>query len=114
MTYFGIMSSQQNFKKMTQVRKLTKDGNEITDLSIINNELKQCYKNLYSRKPLMTEKQCMDHLSEVSTPSLAKEEAEICEGKLTLQECLTALNQMPGNKSPGNDGLTKEFLLCFF
>ena len=56
----------------------------------------------------------MDYLSEVSTPSLAKEEAEICEGKLTLQECLTALNQMPGNKSPGNDGLTKEFLLCFF
>ena len=45
---------------------------------------------------------------------LAKEEAEIGEGKLTLQECLTALNQMPGNKSPGNDGLTKEFLLCFF
>ena len=76
---------------MTQVRKLTKDGNEITDLSIINNELKQFYKILYSKKSLMTEEQCMDYLSEVSTPSLAKEEAEICEGKLTLQECLTAL-----------------------
>ena len=96
------------------MRKLTKDGNEITDLSIINNELKQFYKNPYSRKSLMTEEQCMDYLSEVSTPSLAKEEAEICEGKLTLQECLTALNQIPGNKSPGNDALTKEFLLCFF
>ena len=58
--------------------------------------------------------QLYDYLSEVSTPSLAKEEDEICEGKLTLQECLTALNQMPGNKSPGNDGLTKELLLCFF
>ena len=21
---------------------------------------------------------------------------------------------MPGNKSPGNDGLTEEFMLCFF
>ena len=31
-----------------------------------------------------------------------------------MQECLTTLNQMPGNKSPGNDGLTEEFLLCFF
>ena len=51
----------------------------------------------------MTEEQCMDYLSE----------AEICEGKLTLQECLTALNQTPENKSPGNDGLTKKFLLCF-
>ena len=56
----------------------------------------------------------MDYLSEVSTPSLAKEEAEICEEKLTLQECLKALNQMPGNKSPGNDGLTKEFCFVFF
>ena len=98
---------------MTQVRKLTKDGNEITDLSINNNELQQFYKNLCSKKSLMTEEQCMDYLSEVSTPSLAKEEFEICEKKLTLQECLTALKQMPGNKSPGNDELTKEFLLCF-
>ena len=47
-------------------------------------------------------------------PSLAKEQAEARERKLTLQECLTALKQMPGNKSPGNDGLTKEFLLCLF
>ena len=53
----------------------------------------------------------MDYLSKLSTPSLAKEEAE---GNLTLQECLTALKQMPGNKSPGNEGLTKEFMLCLF
>ena len=104
---------EKHRKSMTQVRKLTKDGNEITDLSIFNNELKQFYKNLYSKKSLMTKEQCMDYLSEVSTLSLAKEEAEICEGKLTLQECSTALKQMPGSKSPGNDGFTKEFLLCF-
>ena len=74
---------------MSQVRKLTKDGNEITDLSIINDEQKQFYKNLlYSKKISMTEEQCMDYVSEVGTPSLAKEEAEICEGK---HECLTAL-----------------------
>ena len=74
---------------MSQARKLTKDGNEITDLSIINDEQKQFYKNLlYSKKISMTEEQCMDYLSEVGTPSLAKEKAEICEGK---HECLTAL-----------------------
>ena len=56
----------------------------------------------------------MDYISEVSTPSLAKEQAETCEEKLTLQECLTALKQMPGNKCPGNDGLSKEFLRSFF
>ena len=109
-----FLNLEKHGKSMTQVRKLRKDENEITDLSIINNELKQFYINLYSKKSLMTEEQCMDIISEVSTPSLAREEAEICEGKLTLQECFTALKQMPGNKSPGNDGLTKGFLLCFF
>ena len=53
---------------MIQVRKLTKDGSEITDLSIINNELKQFYKDLYSKKSSMTGEQCMDYLPEVSTP----------------------------------------------
>ena len=43
-------------------------------------------------------------------PSIAKEQAETCEGKLTLQECLTALKQVPRNKSPRNE----EVLLCFF
>ena len=60
-----FLNLEKHRKSMTQVRKLTKDRNEITDLSIINNELKQFYKNLYSRKSLMTEEQCMDYLSEV-------------------------------------------------
>ena len=62
-----FLNLEKHRKSMNQVRKLTKDGNEITDLSIINNELKQFYKNLYSKKSLMTEEQCMDYLSEVST-----------------------------------------------
>ena len=35
-----FLNLEKHRKSMTQVRKLTKDGNEITDLSIINNELK--------------------------------------------------------------------------
>ena len=85
---------------MTHVRKMTKDGNEITDLSIINNELKQFHKHLDSKKSSMTDKQCMDYLSEVSTPSLAKEQAEPCEGNLTLRECLTALTLFPKDPLP--------------
>ena len=37
-----------------------------------------------------------------------------CEGKLTLKECWDALVSTGSNKSPGNDGLTKEFYVCFF
>ena len=37
-----------------------------------------------------------------------------CEGKLTVKECWNALDSMGNNKSPGNDGFTKEFYLAFF
>ena len=33
---------------------------------------------------------------------------------LTKKECWEALNAMKNGKSPGNDGLTKEFYMCFF
>ena len=37
----------------------------------------------------------------------------LCEGKLTLQNIWEALVSMKNGK-PGNDGLTKEFYVCFF
>ena len=39
--------------------------------------------------------------------------ARICEGDLNELELLKALNSMPNNKSPGNDGLTKELYETF-
>ena len=35
-------------------------------------------------------------------------------GKLRVKECWNALDSMGNNKSPGNDGFTKEFYLAFF
>ena len=47
-------------------------------------------------------------------PTLSRNESESCEGKLDLNEIYDALKSMPSNKSSGNDGLSKEFYLCFF
>ena len=41
-------------------------------------------------------------------------QCETSEGKLSLHEIFAALESMPSNKSPGNDGLSKGFYLCFF
>ena len=38
----------------------------------------------------------------------------LCEGELTESELCDALKDIPNNKSPGNDGLTKEFFLSFW
>lgn len=40
--------------------------------------------------------------------------ANICEGPGTKEVVYTALSSMKNNKSPGNDGLSKEFYMYFF
>ena len=45
---------------------------------------------------------------------LSHEAKTSCEGKLTVKECWNALDSMGNNKSPGNDGFTKEFHSAFF
>ena len=46
-------------------------------------------------------------------PKLSESDRSICEGKSTLNECWLALSSMKHGKSPGNDGLTKGFYVCF-
>jgi hypothetical protein len=45
---------------------------------------------------------------------LTAEQADICEGPITIEECVTAIKQMADNKSPGCDGLPAEFYRKFF
>ena len=47
-------------------------------------------------------------------PKLSESEREEGEGRLTLKKCWEALQSMKNGKSPGNDGLTNEFYVCFF
>lgn len=37
----------------------------------------------------------------------------MCEGRITKEELVLALHDMKNNKSPGSDGLTKEFYSAF-
>ncbi len=46
--------------------------------------------------------------------SLSPEEADLCEGDITMDECLRALNSFKNNKSPGLDGLPYEFYQSFW
>ena len=42
------------------------------------------------------------------------EQQKTCEGLITEEECLSALKQFSKNKTPGSDGLSAEFYLCFW
>ena len=62
----------------------------------------------------MTEADCSNYLKTLNLPRLTDDKCRLCEGKLTERECWEALKTMGNNKSPDNDGLSKEFHVCFF
>ena len=73
-------------------------------------EIKTFYSKLYKNASVKTEKECLQYLSNLSSPVLTEDEISLCEGKLTLNECWKALNSMKSGKSPGNDGFFDDLL----
>ena len=110
--YFLNLERRNSSK--THVKKLIENDTEITDANVILKHIKHFYEDLYSTRSCKTELDCFEYLSPVNTPTLSRNESKSCEGKLNLNEIYDALKSMPSNKSPGNDGLSKEFYLCFF
>ena len=48
------------------------------------------------------------------SPTIDQEQAALCEGPLTPEECLTVLYGMARCKAPGLDGLAMEFYVKFW
>ena len=108
------MALEKRNKTTSQVRKLINvSGEEITDQKLILEEVKSFYTNLYTSKSRKTERECLQYIASINTPKLSDTDKLSCEGKLTLQNCWDALSSMKSGKTPGNDGLTKEFYVCF-
>ena len=47
-------------------------------------------------------------------PKLSDNDVQICEGKLTVEECYKSLQLFESNKSPGNERMTVEFYNAFW
>ena len=47
-------------------------------------------------------------------PVISDEEQDLCDAKISIKECKTALLKMKANKSPGTDGLIVEFYRYFW
>ena len=102
-------------KAKSHVRKLlTETDDEISNPSEIMIHIKDSYSSLSKQRSLQTEAECLEYLSRINIPSLTHIESDSCESLLTKRECWEALSLIKNGKSPGNDGLTKEFYVCFF
>ena len=88
---------------------------ETEDQEIILREEENFYRALYESSNINMEPPESNTFfeNELIKP-LSDDNANICEGKITNEECKKALNEMEIGKSPGSDGFTSEFYKRFW
>jgi len=113
-TAFFLNQIKQNKIKST-IRKLMDDKTELVDQSSIMNKLNDFYSKLYTKdKKCKTGNWIKNLRSNGLVPQLSEVENEKLEAPLDVTELKEMLEKCANNKSPGNDGLTKEFYLFFW
>ena len=98
----------------TTVRHLIDDGKDITDLKEINACISKFYKNLFKKNVSKSDSEKKSFLDSIALPNLTSKSFDICESEIIEKDLITALKSMPYGKSPGHDGLTKEFYEHFW
>ena len=84
---------------------------EITDFSKINTYLQILSTALHGKAK---HNSICNFLNDITVPSLTTEQLRSCEKNLTQKEIYISLISFENNKSPGNDGLTKELYYTFW
>ena len=110
------MNLESYKKAKSSVRKIfNKDGILVTDPKTVLNEIENFCSNLYKTDSLNPPETVLDSfLNNPEIPTLSHDNAQSCEGKLTVAECFKSLQLFENNKSPGNDGITAEFYKAFW
>ena len=115
--FFNLEKRNYEKKMITQLK--TTDGEIISDMTKINKEIENYYKNfLTSTAP---QEKLNDYkvyfalfASNLQNSKLCQDEASELEHDLTKDELLNVLKGFQPGKTPGDDGFTKEFYEIFF
>ena len=94
--------------------RLYVNDQEIVDPNKILNEIRIFYESLFRKGDSKPPSQINDFLDKVQLPKLNITESNECDNELSEIELYISLMSMQKNKSPGNDGLTKEFFVAFW
>ena len=110
-----FLNLEKSLAVQNQIRNILIGNKEVNSQQDINNELYLHYKNLFNERQNLSEHDINNFLNRVSKfPQLCTEQSHECEKFITEKELYEALKSMPNDKSPGNDGLTKEFFETFW
>ena len=95
------------------IRKLIAEEKEITDHKEISKNIKAFYKTLLKQNFWKTNAEKQRFLNSLSTKTLTNEQYDLCKNKISETDLFDSKKSMKNNKTPGNDGLTKELYETF-
>ena len=101
-------------KMTSSICKLIVNDTVVLNPEKVRSEVRAYHTNLYSRRSLHTEKDCLEYLANLNCPIITEDERGACEGMLSQGEIYNSLKDLHANKTPGNDGLSKEFYLASY
>ena len=96
------------------VRQIIHNDNEINNPVEIRNELKNFYENLFKQKSSPLTSSLNSYLENIQLPLINNEMFLDCEKEFALDELFLSMKSMENGKTPGNDGITKEFYETFW
>ena len=92
------------------MRKLIVNEKEINNETEILNQIKLFYETLF-QNPSQKDS---NFLNTLDIPKLSTDQIILCDIELTEKDLDDSMKSMRKDKSPGNDGLTKEFYVTFW
>ena len=91
------------------IESLMVDGdNEVKNYKDVLDEIKKFYEKLFSKRAL-NETDTHVFLEGLDLPKISDAEKISCENELTLEDLKESMLSMSDDKSPGNDGISREF-----
>ena len=109
---FFFQKERKRIVKKTCHALRTSDGRRVTSQTEIAREQVRFYTELYSAVP--TDRVVQNRLLGLLENKLSDDQRDSCEHPLLESECLAALKTMSNGKTPGSDGLPKEFFMAFW
>lgn len=107
--YFLHKENDHGHKRL--ISAIDWEGKTLTSSDSIRNACASFYENLLTAENISAD---LQDLFLFPLPKLCEADRDTCEGLLTKDDCVHAINLMADGKSPGLDGLPKEFYQRFF
>ena len=77
-------------------------------------EIKDFYTKLFKRTSTKSSDSCTEFLNNLNLPRITQQHKDFFNKPLTLAELENSIKNSQNGKSPGNDGLTREFYIVFW